>query len=79
MGFASTGRFDPSGDNPLGALVSKDLPARVAYARGKGAASPGESAVHARAKWRRFDPTQDGGPRPTGRPLPELSACQTCG
>src|ERR1035438_1464983 len=33
VGFASAGQYDPSGNNPLGALVSKDLSARLAYAR----------------------------------------------
>ncbi|MGD0552784.1 MAG: C10 family peptidase [Sedimentisphaerales bacterium] len=31
--FAQTGSFDPSPDNPLGALVSRDLPGRVNAAR----------------------------------------------
>jgi len=31
--FASAGSFDPSPDNPLGALVSRDLPGRVNAAR----------------------------------------------
>lgn len=33
IGFASAGSYDPSDRNPLGALVSRDLPARVNAAR----------------------------------------------
>ena len=33
IAFADDGIFDPSDDNPLGALVSRDLPGRVAAAR----------------------------------------------
>src|SRR5664279_2930697 len=32
VGFARAGQYDPSTDNPLGALVSNDLSARIAYA-----------------------------------------------
>lgn len=31
--FADSGTYDPSDDNPLGALVSRDIPARIAAAR----------------------------------------------
>ena len=33
VAFVEKGHFDPSPDNPLGALISRDLPARVARAR----------------------------------------------
>ncbi len=33
IGFADDGTYDPSSDNPLGALVSNDLPNRIAAAR----------------------------------------------
>ena len=33
VGFASMGQYDPSVNNPLGALVSSDLSPRVAYAQ----------------------------------------------
>jgi hypothetical protein len=36
VGFARAGQYDPSEDNPLGALVSNDLSARVAYAQRAG-------------------------------------------
>jgi hypothetical protein len=68
VGFARAGRYDPSESNPLGALVSKDLSARVAHARRSGAAS-GKGAVQARAKWRRLG-GEEGGPAPNG-PAPE--------
>ncbi len=34
IGFAPSGRFDPSTNNPLGALVSRDLPDRIAKVKG---------------------------------------------
>ena len=69
VGFARAGKFDPSEKNPLGALVSRDLSARVAHARRAGAVSLDESALHARAKWRRLGGL-DGGPAPSG-PVPK--------
>ncbi|MHC4123532.1 MAG: C10 family peptidase [Planctomycetota bacterium] len=33
VGFADDGTYDPSTDNPLGALVSRDLPGRIASVR----------------------------------------------
>lgn len=33
IGFVAKGTYDPSDDNPLGALVSRDLPGRIAAAR----------------------------------------------
>ena len=41
IAFADDGIFDPSPDNPLGALVSRDLPIRVAAARTFQAAAAG--------------------------------------
>ena len=69
IGFAPAGRFDPSDANPLGALVTRDVPARVAHARKLGATSSGASE-RAQAKWRRFgglegEPLPDG-PSPQG-------------
>ena len=67
IGFASAGRFDPAQDNPLGALVSKDLADRVAYARKAGAVPADAKAAQAQAKWQQLCP-KDGGPvtRPKG-------------
>ena len=61
VGFAAAGQFDPSGNNPLGALVSNDLAARVAYARQAGSKAADLSAVQALAKWQQLCPA-DGGP-----------------
>ena len=33
IGFLPEGQYDPSPDNPLGAMVSQDLPGRVLAAR----------------------------------------------
>ena len=65
VGFARVGRFDPSEDNPLGDLVSKDVLARVAHARRAGVVSSEKSALEARAKWRRLGGL-NGGPEPGG-------------
>ncbi|MFZ4856532.1 MAG: C10 family peptidase [Desulfuromonadaceae bacterium] len=35
IAFSSEGTYDPSGTNPLGALVSRDLPGRIAHVRAK--------------------------------------------
>ena len=60
VGFASSGQFDPSGNNPLGALVSKDLAARLAYARQLSPTSPDTNAIKAQAKWQQLDSTGSG-------------------
>ena len=65
VGFACGGKFDPSEDNPLGALVNKDLSARLAHAREAGAASPEISALRAQAKWRQLGGLA-GEPEPSG-------------
>jgi hypothetical protein len=65
IGFAPAGRFDPSPANPLGALVSSDLSARVAHARQMSAASPDKPAADARAKWGQLGGL-DGAPVPKG-------------
>ena len=49
VGFVSGSRYDPSDDNPLGALVSGDLPGRVAVARGLQAAIDGRPQGKSRA------------------------------
>src|ERR1017187_8997116 len=61
VGFARAGQYDPSANNPLGALVSNDLSARVAYAQQAGLAPSDTNALQAQAKWQRFAP-KDGGP-----------------
>jgi len=61
VGFASAGQYDPSAANPLGALVSNDLSARVAYAQQAGSAPSNTNALRAQAKWQQLAP-EDGGP-----------------
>jgi hypothetical protein len=54
VGFADDGTYDPSPNNPLGALVTNDLNGRIAAARNaKGLEAPGrmEEAVKSQAKW----------------------------
>jgi len=72
VGFARAGQYDPSEDNPLGALVSNDLSARVAYAQQSGSASSDTNALQAQAKWQRLAP-QDGGPVITPKVLTSVS------
>ncbi|MFW6107376.1 MAG: C10 family peptidase, partial [bacterium] len=67
IAFAAQGRYEASSDNPLGALVTRDLPRRIRQARGidaglaDGATVPAP-AQRARRKWRlRPPPRNDGG------------------
>jgi hypothetical protein len=61
IGFAPDGRYDPSADNPLGALVSSDLPGRVAKARSvRGVQALGQSQA-AQTKWARLIGIEQGG------------------
>jgi hypothetical protein len=68
VAFASAGRFDPSTSNPLGALVSHDLPARVAQARQGRGMRGGQDLLLARAKWHELQAGGGGagGPTPMG-------------
>lgn len=50
--FAPTGVFDPSEKNPLGALVSRDMGARMAWVR---AGAPAKAGLATTAKWRQFE------------------------
>ena len=54
IAFADKGEFDASSGNPLGALVSSDLPGRVAQARGVKKSGPGNPAPQSGRKWLRF-------------------------
>jgi len=54
IGFADDGTYDPSPDNPLGALVSNDLAGRIAMIRDiqkLQATSAMEAALKSQAKW----------------------------
>src|ERR1017187_995519 len=61
VGFARAGQFNPSNANPLGALVSNDLSARVAFAQQATSAPSDTNALRAQAKWQQLAPA-DGGP-----------------
>lgn len=54
IGFAPTGRFDPSSSNPLGALVSNDIPGRLARVAGVKAALARGPILEAKTKWDRL-------------------------
>ena len=54
IAFASHGRFNPSADNPLGALIAGDVPLRVAQAHAGRAATLPASFLAARKKWQRL-------------------------
>ena len=60
VGFAVSGQFDPSTNNPLGALVNRDLAARVAYAQQTATSSTDTNALQAQAKWQQLCPTNGG-------------------
>jgi len=62
VGFAALGQFDPSADNPLGALVSNDLGARVAFARQAGSVPSDTNAwqIKANVKWQQLSSTSGG-------------------
>ena len=66
VGFASSGRFDPALTNPLGALVSRDLPGRIAGARDIEAAKAQGAFLAARHKWEQLQNTN---PIPSGMDL----------
>jgi len=51
VAFVSQGSFDPSENNPLGALVARDLPKRMAQAH-KLAGTPAALGIH--AKWQKL-------------------------
>jgi hypothetical protein len=64
--FVQTGTFDPSDSNPLGALVSSDLPARILIAKGlrtKTLSIPDVNiqsrAIEAKARWNTFSSAAD--------------------
>ena len=66
IAFATKGRFDPSLKNPLGALIDKDLPVRVARARAHGGNTP--AGLKARGKWQLLQNNALGGPQPLALP-----------
>ena len=61
IAFVQRGRFDPSPNNPLGALIGRDLPARVAHARAHGGTP---AALKNRAQWQKLQANAAGGVQP---------------
>ncbi|MCX5634263.1 MAG: C10 family peptidase, partial [Planctomycetota bacterium] len=55
VGFVSSGTFDPSDDNPLGALVSKDMPNRIAAVRAVQPAKGGMVIIQDMAEQEAFE------------------------
>ncbi len=73
IGFADDGTFDPSLDNPLGALVTNDLNGRIAAAREvqrPQATDAIETAFESQAKWQQLEKLADG---PVATGLPSIS------
>lgn len=54
VGFAPDGQYDPSASNPLGALVSSDVPGRVAAVRGTRTVQALAASPAAQSKWERL-------------------------
>jgi hypothetical protein len=71
IAFVKQGRFNPSLDNPLGALVSKDVPVRVARARARGGSQPAMKMTA--NKWQKLLQSAAGGPQPKGIPTGSVS------
>jgi len=51
VAFAASGQFDPSSANPLGALVNRDLPGRMAGAKAAAGIKASGPFMAARTKW----------------------------
>jgi hypothetical protein len=67
VAFAEQGHFDPSPASPLGALISKDVPVRVARARAKGVAPALLASGNVNAnKWQKLMQYSSGGIQPAG-------------
>ena len=65
IAFASQGQYDPSPANPLGALVGKDIPARVAYVRAQGF-KIAAAGLQAQSKWQKLQASGKSGIQPAG-------------
>jgi hypothetical protein len=57
IAFSSGGQYDPSDENPLGALVAGDLPGRIAAVRG--AVDKSAGADKAKNKWKQLQAMSD--------------------
>lgn len=62
IGFSTDGTYDPSPQNPLGALVSQDVPGRVAFVRGEAAKNreATDAGSAAKARWAMLSLTASG-------------------
>ena len=65
IAFVEKGHFDPSLNNPLGAMISRDLPARVAHARASGGGSQPASKITS-SQWQMLLQSAAGGAQPMG-------------
>ena len=63
IAFASRGSYDSSPSNPLGALVGKDIPARVAHVRARGFKITA-TGLKAQSKWHKLQLMGSPGPQP---------------
>ncbi|MGA2800900.1 MAG: C10 family peptidase [Verrucomicrobiota bacterium] len=71
IAFVRQGRFDPSLKNPLGALVSRDVPVRVARVRARGGSQP--ALKIAGNKWQKLLQSAAGVAQPMGIPTGSIS------
>ena len=72
VGFAPRGKFDPSTDNPLGALVSSDLPSRLAAVQASAGAKTQSLFSAAKDKWGQLESLAQKAPV-TENALPSVS------
>ena len=72
IGFAPRGEFDPSTDNPLGALVSSDMPSRLAAVQAAAGAKTQSLFSAAKDKWGQLESLAQKATL-TGNGLPSIS------
>ena len=70
IAFVQQGRFDPSPSNPLGALIGRDLPSRVAHARARSGSAGG---LKHRGQWQKLQASALGGVQANAVPTDSLS------
>ncbi len=66
IAFVENGRFDPSPQNPLGALISRDVPAHVARARARAHGGNPTLLATRNKTWQTLLQNAAGGPQPKG-------------
>ena len=72
IAFADKGQFNPSLSNPLGALVSADLPGRVAQARAMKTAAHRAMSLRATGQWQKYQQLSEGSAGGTNGPANAL-------